>query len=130
MKLKYLGALRYFLGIKFARCKKGIFVSQRIYILDLLDETGMLGCKLSKTPIELGNKVKMLEGGLVDKGNYQCLVGKLIYHSHTRPDIAFVVSFVSQYMHVPCRDHLNAVYRILRYLKQTTRKRFIFCKDR
>ena len=121
-EVKDLGALRYFLGMEFARSKKGISVSQRKYILDLLEETGMLGCKPSKTPIELGNKTKMLEGEPVNKENYQHLVGKLIYLSHTRPNIAFAVSLVSQYMHAPCQGHLNALYRILRYLKQTLGK--------
>ena len=104
-EVKDLGALRYFLGMEFARSKKGISICQRKYTSHLLEETGMLGCKPSKTPIELGNKAKMLEGGPVDKESYQRLVGKVIYLSHTRPDIAFAVSLVSQYMHAPCPGH-------------------------
>ncbi|KAL6327175.1 hypothetical protein AAG906_015214 [Vitis piasezkii] len=34
-----------------------------------------------------------------------------------KPDIAFAVSVVSQYMHSPKESHLEAVYKILRYLK-------------
>ncbi|KAH9650639.1 hypothetical protein KPL70_026448 [Citrus sinensis] len=88
-EVKDFGTLRYFLGMEVVRSKKGIFVSQRKYTLNLLEETGMVGCKPSKTPVELGNKGKMLERGPVDKGQYQRLVGKLIYLSHTRPNIAF-----------------------------------------
>ena len=51
-EIKDLGALRYFFGMEFARSKKGIFVSQRNYVLDLLKETGLLGCKLVETPME------------------------------------------------------------------------------
>ncbi|KAL5787126.1 hypothetical protein ACOSP7_004075 [Xanthoceras sorbifolium] len=127
-EVKDLGALRYFLGMEVARSKKGISVSQRKYTIDLLEETGMLGCKPSKTPIELGNKEKMFEGDPIDKENYQRLVGKLIYLSHTTPDIAFAVSLVSQFMHVPCQGHLDAVYRILRYLKRTPGKGLFFAK--
>lgn len=128
-EVKDLGALKYFLGMeKIARSKKGISVSQRKYTLDLLEETGMLGCKPSKNPIEIGNKEKMLEGELIDKGNYQRLVGRLIYISHTRPDIAFGVSLVSQYMHALRQGHLNVVYRILRYLYQTSGKSLFFTK--
>ena len=43
---------KYFLGMEFARSKEGIFVNQRKYILDLLNETGMFGCKVAETPIE------------------------------------------------------------------------------
>ena len=52
-----------------------------------------------------------------DRDSYQRLVGRLIYLSHTRPDIAFSVSMVSQFMHVPGPEHFEAVYRILRYLR-------------
>ena len=51
-EMKDLGPLRYFLGIEVARSNKDIFISQRKYILDLLEETGMLGCKPADSPIE------------------------------------------------------------------------------
>ena len=57
-EIKDLGALKYFLGMEFARSKEGIFVNQRKYVLDLLDETGMLGCKLVETPIEPNVKLQ------------------------------------------------------------------------
>ena len=50
-EMKNLGGLKYFLGIKVARSKHGIFLSQRKYILNLLAETGMLKCKPADTPI-------------------------------------------------------------------------------
>ncbi|XP_062094131.1 secreted RxLR effector protein 161-like [Humulus lupulus] len=85
----------------------------------ILVHSGMLGSKPNKTPIELGDKRKMFGGNPVDKGRYQQLVGAVIYLSHTRLDIAIAVSLVSQYMHDPCQGHLNAIYRVLRYHKQT-----------
>lgn len=42
-EIKDLRSLRYFLRMEVARSKKGIVVSQRKYILDLLKETGMIG---------------------------------------------------------------------------------------
>jgi hypothetical protein len=44
-EVKDLGPLRYFLGIEIARSSKGIVLSQMKYVLDLLTETGMLGCR-------------------------------------------------------------------------------------
>lgn len=43
-----------------------------------------------------------------------------------RLDIAFTVSFVSQYMHLPREIHLRAMYKILRYLKGTLGKGLFF----
>jgi hypothetical protein len=101
-EIKYLGSLKYFLGIEVARSRQWIFISQRKYILDLLKETRLHGCKVTDNPVEVNVKLgKVSESPLIDKGRYQRLVGKLIYLSHTRPDIVYVVSVVSQFMHFP-----------------------------
>lgn len=51
-EMKQLKNLKSFLEIGVARSKYGIFLSQPIYILDLLSETRMLGCKPVDIPIE------------------------------------------------------------------------------
>ena len=56
---------------------------------------------------------------LKDIGQFQKIIGKLIYLTVTRPDIAFAVSSVSQFMHAPRTSHLEAVERILKYLKKS-----------
>lgn len=90
-KVKDLGQLRYFLGIEVSRSAKGIYLSQRKYILDLLVETGMSGCCPCPTPVEPNLRLVKEGGSPVDREQYQRLVGRLIYLSHTRPDIAFAV---------------------------------------
>ena len=125
-EVKDLGHLNYFLGIEVAYSSQGIYLSQRKYVLDLLVETGMLDCKPASTPIEANHRIKADMGDPVDKGQYQRLVGRLIYLSHTRPDIAYAVSIVSRYMHDPRSTHLNAAYRILRYLKGCPGKGILF----
>ena len=62
-KVKDLGHLKYFLGIEVARSKQGIFISQRKYVLDLLQETGLLGSKACDTPMELNKKLVMIPKG-------------------------------------------------------------------
>ena len=115
-EMKDLDQLKYFLGIEVSRSKAGISLSQRKYVLDLLTETRRLSRKPIETPIEMNHKL----GESVDhvpsgKGRYQQLVGKLIYLSHTRSDIAYAVSVVRQFMHAPSEEHMNVVYRILKY---------------
>ncbi|KAL5823155.1 hypothetical protein ACOSQ4_021055 [Xanthoceras sorbifolium] len=126
-EIKELRRLKYFLGIEVAHSRQGIFISQQKYVIDLLKDTGKLGCKPVDTPIEFNHKLCDLpEDAAVDRGNYQRLVGKLIYLSHTRPDIAYAVSVVSQFMHNPKETHLKAVNRILQYLKGSPGKGILF----
>lgn len=129
-EMKNLGGLKYFLGIEVARSKQGIFLSQRKYILDLLSEVGLLDCKPADTPIVQNHRLGIYTDQVfTDKGRYQRLVGKLIYLSHTRPDIAYAISVVSQFMHCPSEDHMAAVTRILRYIKSSPGKGLMFSKN-
>ncbi|RVW78573.1 Retrovirus-related Pol polyprotein from transposon TNT 1-94 [Vitis vinifera] len=129
-EMKDLGPLKYFLGIEVSRSSEGIFLSQRKYALDLLQETGMSGCQPVNTPIEEGLKLCVEPNQVsTDKGRYQRLVGRLMYLAHTRPDLAYALSVVSQYMHNPGEQHMNAVMRILRYLKNAPGKGILFAKN-
>ena len=99
-------------------------------MLDLLTETGMLDCKPVETPMEMNHKLRILPyQAPTDKGRYQRLVGKSIYLSHTRPDISYAVSVVSQFMHALSEERMEAVYRILRYLKSAPGKGLLFSKN-
>ncbi|KAJ9685389.1 hypothetical protein PVL29_017428 [Vitis rotundifolia] len=50
---KDLGELKYFPGIEVSRSKKGMFLSQRKYVLDLLEETGKIEAKPCTTSMVL-----------------------------------------------------------------------------
>ena len=65
----------------------------------------------------------------VDKGIYQRLIGRLMYLSHTRPNLAYSLSVVSQFMHNPGEQHMKAIMRILRHLKSNPRKEILFSKN-
>jgi hypothetical protein len=61
-----LGQLRYFLGIEVSRSSKGIYLSWRKYILDILSETCMLACRPALTPIEQNHRLTSESGQPVD----------------------------------------------------------------
>jgi hypothetical protein len=118
--IKDLGPLHYFLGMEAISTSDGIILSQQRYILDLLRKSNMLEAKPVKTPMSTAHALTLLSGDtLTDPSPYRSLVGALQYLSLTRPDISFAVNKVSQFMHRPTSLHLQAVKRILRYLKFT-----------
>ena len=66
---------------------------------------------------------------MVDKIMYQRLVDRLIYLAHTRPNIAYSVSVISQFMHDPSEPHLQTAYKVLNYLKGNPEKGILFKKN-
>ncbi|XP_014492682.1 uncharacterized protein LOC106755098 [Vigna radiata var. radiata] len=117
-----LGQLSYFLGIEFTKTDEGILMHQSRYALDMLTKFNMLHCNPANTPTEMGVKLeKDLEEEVVDPTKYRRMVGSLRYLCNTRPDISYSVGLVSRFMQNPRISHLNAIKRILRYLKGTTK---------
>ena len=113
-----------------AHSKQGIFISQQKYVTNLLKETGKTACKPESTSIDPNLRLREAEkDAKVDKEMYQRLVGRLIYLSHTRPDIAYAVSVISQFMHSPKEAHLQAAYRVLQYLKGAPSKGIMFKRN-
>ncbi|XP_028098088.1 uncharacterized protein LOC114297801 [Camellia sinensis] len=92
--------------------------SQYIVLLVYVDDIILTGCKPTSTPIDPNVKLTSKSSEfLEDPDMYQHLVGRLIYLTNTRPVLTFAVNVVSQFMHAPRIEHLDAVHHILRYLK-------------
>ncbi|BBH07832.1 transposable element gene [Prunus dulcis] len=114
--IKDLGQLSYFLGVEVVPNQQGILLSQRRYILDILARTHMTDAKPVLTPIPTSPPLLKSGTALPDPTEYRTIVGSLQYLLITRPDLAFAVNKLSQYMHTPTTDHWNFVKRLLRYL--------------
>jgi hypothetical protein len=90
----------------------------------------MLDCKPADSSTVQNKKLGVYpDQEPADKERYQRLVGKLIYLSHTRPDISYAVNLVSQFMHCPSKDHMDAVGRILQYLKSDPGRGLMFSNN-
>ena len=72
------------------------------------------------TPLEARVKFTTVEeSDRVNVTTYRSLIGSLRYLTHTRPDLLYFVGILSRYMEKPSQEHLNAVKRVIRYVKGT-----------
>lgn len=71
----------------------------------------MMGRKPCATPIEVNYRLKESDNErLIDASKYQQLVKRLIYLCLTKPDIAYAMGVISQFVHAPTQAHMEAAY--------------------
>ncbi|KAG8492139.1 hypothetical protein CXB51_015694 [Gossypium anomalum] len=116
--LKDMGDLHFFLGIEVTRSSTGsVHMCQAKYIRDILARASMATAKSVPTPMVSSSVMSKDDGEcLVDPTEFQSLAGALQYVVLPRPDIAYAVNRICQFMHNPTSLHMIALKRILRYL--------------
>jgi hypothetical protein len=118
--MKDLSVLHHFLGMHVQPSDDGLLLSQKQYMVELLDRAGMSECKPCLTPVDTNPKVAAADGvPVTDALDFCGLAGALQWLTFTRPDIAYVVQQVCLHMHDPREPHLAALKRILRYIHGT-----------
>jgi len=119
--MKDLGILHYFFYLQVLQLSDGLFISQSKNVMDLLTHFKMVDCEPCATPFQYGFKLsKNYQSPKVDATLYRQLLDSLIYLTHSRPDISFVVSLFSWFMQDPMESHWKVVKIIVRYLQGTT----------
>ncbi|GKE39451.1 retrovirus-related pol polyprotein from transposon RE2 [Tanacetum coccineum] len=106
--MKNLGNLKYFLGIKVAHAKDGIFLCQRKYALDIIFEVGLLGAKPAKIPMEQNHHLRLAQGRLFeDHKQYRrrSLTGWLVYLGDSP------ISWKTKKQHTVSHSSAEAEYR-------------------
>lgn len=118
--LKDLGPVNYFLGIDVHQTDDQYCLNQSQYILELLERTNMADCNACSTPMSSTTKLSKSGGlPLENPTTYRSTIGALQYLTLTRPDIAYSVNKLSQFLHTPTDLHWAACKHLLRYLKGT-----------
>ena len=118
--ISYLGPIKTYLGKEFNKIPSRYFLPQNKYTLNMITEFGMQNSRYEYVPLPPGLILFSDMGSPpVNTQGYCRMVGKFIFLTTTRPDIAYAVSVVSCFMAKPQQTHLEAVKRILRDVKFT-----------
>jgi hypothetical protein len=115
-----LGLVHYYLGVEVWKTSSSIFSLQTKYARSLFGRFKMINCKISSTPMEKALKLSSnTNSKAINESVYKKLVSSLIYLIATRPDLSFIVSFISRFMTAPKVEHWTVAKRVLRYVKGT-----------
>lgn len=130
--MKDLGTLNY-LGIEVISVEDGIILTQQKYIIDLLTKTNMLQCKPVSAPMTTIGKLSKFIGEPLSQTTisyYRSMAGALQYLTLIRPDMSYAVNKFYKLLQAPTKIHWIIVYRIICYLKHTSRLGLIIKKSK
>jgi hypothetical protein len=125
-KLRDLSPTSFLLGVQIDRERSArmLHLSQRQYMLDLLDRFSFVDCSPVSTPLNPGSHLDMSQCPQTPEDNkfmrnkpYVSAVGALMYLAiATRPDIAHTISILCRFMSKPGPAHWKAAKHLFRYL--------------
>jgi deoxyuridine 5'-triphosphate nucleotidohydrolase len=134
------GQIDYFLGIQF-QCKRhenndvSILLSQEAFIDTIINSADLQHDDITtpKSPYRSGYPIDKIPTIEQDKANQsyvdfmQKFIGSLNWLSiSTRPDISTITNMLAKYTVIPSKGHIDAVKRVIRYLKGTKTKGILF----
>ncbi|SCV72841.1 BQ2448_4378 [Microbotryum intermedium] len=121
--IKRLGQAEYILGIQVKRGQDGsITLSQERYLSDILAKFQFSDAKPASIPMQPGVVLDFQESDVSprDRTRYLQAIGSLMYAAvGTRPDLAFVASYLARFPQHPGPAHWAAIKQVLRYIKGT-----------
>jgi hypothetical protein len=137
--IEFNGQVGYFLGINF-QCKRhkdnsiSILLNQESFIDNLADMADITDdMNLPITPYRSGYPIDKIPTIPADQANdsyvkfMQKFIGCLNWLSiSTRPDIATITNMIAKYTIIPTKGHIDAVKRVIKYLKGTKSKGLLF----
>ena len=110
-----------------------IAVSQIVYLNKILQRFGMSQCNPVLLPLDAHHTLqKGSEGEIIvsDVKLYQQMIGSLMYAvTGMRPDLAFTLTLLSQFLTCLTSQHIGTAKRILRYIQGTKEHQLIFPYD-
>jgi hypothetical protein len=132
-KIKDLGEIQKILGIRVIRDRKArtITLDQSQYLNGVLNDNSITTAKHKASTTPMNGYESLRPANDTDERTntkaYQKTIGSLMYAMvHTRPDIAFALGKLSQYMSDPAQHHAHALKALLRYVRATVNRAIKF----
>ena len=138
-EMEDLGEASFLLGIDIRRdrARRSIAIGQSAYVTALLERHGMSDCKPCSTPTAKDFIATVAKQSAADNAaakasdtdirDYQAVIGGLMFAMIcTRPDIAYAVNSLAQFASNPLPVHIQALKRVLRYLRGSIHRRIIY----
>ena len=108
------------LAIKIRKIDYVFSLCQSHYIEKLLKKFNCFDVLPVRTPYDPNIHRKRNEGPSVSQTEYAEVIGSVMFlMNYTRPDIAYDVGRLSRYTHNPSKEHCDALFRLLKYLRGT-----------
>jgi hypothetical protein len=117
-----MGQLHWLLGIQITFNRDSIELSQEAFVDKILERFQMNDSHPTLLPIDPNTRLTKEDSVLEAEEHrlYQSIIGSCMYLvTCTRPDLAYPVSYLSQFLAAPSKSHLTAAKRLLRYIKGT-----------
>ncbi|CAM8877571.1 unnamed protein product [Rhodiola kirilowii] len=115
--MSMVGEMCFFLGLQVKQKADGIFISQSKYARNLIKKFDLEKATHKRTPAATHVKVTKDEAGAnMDQTLYRSMIGSLLYHTVSRPDISHAVGVCARYQANPKESHLMNVKRIIIYV--------------
>ena len=129
-KMKDLGPISCFLGMKFVQKGDRIEMNQSSYLNKILIKFGMEQCKPRSTPSEVNPTAFDSNETDEPQRKYREIIGSLIYAMVcTRPDLCWIVTKLSQHLDKPNKADWVMVKHVLHYLKGTLNYKIVYKKS-
>jgi hypothetical protein len=129
--MKCLGEPNVFLGIEIKRDRKHrtLKISQEKYANDILEKFGMSDCRPANVPMGNIDDLFKTDYAPFPISEYMTALGSLMYLSHTRPDLALPLAYLSRFASQPLEHHYVAIKRVMRYVNHTKNHGILYGGD-
>jgi len=102
-------------------------ISQEQYIETILEQHGIVDCKLAKTPMAANLQLPMLIEAKINITKCQRYIGSLMcLMICTYPNIVYSVGVLSHHVACSKRTHMQAIKHVFQYLHRTSHYRLKF----